>query len=181
MNFKSIASLGLVAIALAVTTITPAEANNNDKYLNQLAMQYYFQNQALANNSMLYNPALAAGYANPYAYGGTTPWAAGAMPYGTTAANYSYGGYGGCTPVVNNVSYVNPVVPQYATAAYGNVVTPRYGSGLGSVIGSRFGSGAFNNAAFNHGGYNRAIAANNSLVAHNAAVGTSAGLRHYFR
>jgi len=73
-------------------------------------MQYYVQNQATAAaQANLYNSAMAANYVNPYATAyGTTPWAAGAMPYATV------------TPVV---SYSNVVVPRYVTH---NVYVDRY-------------------------------------------------------
>jgi hypothetical protein len=117
MNIKSITTLGLVAVALAVTSIAPAEANNN-KALNQMAMQMYMQNQGLAGNATIYNPALATNYRynNAYAvspwsaatvapvYGTTTPWAAGALPFGAAASNYGY----------NNAAYGNIVAPKYS-------------------------------------------------------------------
>jgi hypothetical protein len=61
MNFKSIATFGLVAVALAATSINSAQAsNNNSRYANELARQYYLQNQAAAGNAAFSNQALAA-------------------------------------------------------------------------------------------------------------------------
>ena len=97
MNVKSIATKAMVAAALAVTTIAPAFANNNNnQYLNQLAMQMYAQNQA---TSGLYNGYGAYGgygaYNTPYAYGagvgGTIP---GAPLYGRNSVGAYGGGYG---------------------------------------------------------------------------------------
>ncbi len=88
MNFKSISSLALAAALVTCLTTAPVQADNNNKYMNQLAMQMYLQNQAVG-----YNPYYAAGY-NPYAYGygnvynGQTPWSAGAMPYAPYGGNY---------------------------------------------------------------------------------------------
>jgi hypothetical protein len=103
MNVKSIAIRTMVAVALAVTSVAPALANNNNQALNTLAMQMYAQNQALGANAYGYNPALSGGYGynnayntNPWAtaasaYGnGPTPWSAGALPAGSYATNYGY-------------------------------------------------------------------------------------------
>jgi len=115
MNIKSITTLGLVAVALAVTSIAPAEANNN-KALNQMAMQMYMQNQATAANSSIYNPALLANYANPYAVT-VNPWstATAAYPY-ASAGNY------GCNRAYNNgynnIAYNAPV---YTNPGYRNI------------------------------------------------------------
>jgi hypothetical protein len=77
MNIKSITTLCLVAAAMVITSIMPAEAHDNKKYLNQLAMQYYMQNQALAGRANVVNPALV----NNYSYGyNNTPWYAGTIP-----------------------------------------------------------------------------------------------------
>ncbi|MBU6451863.1 MAG: hypothetical protein KGS72_08815 [Cyanobacteria bacterium REEB67] len=98
MNVKTIAIRSMVAVALAVTSVAPALANNNQA-LNAMAMQMYAQNQALGAHAYGYNPALSGGYgynANPYAaaaavYGnGPTPWSAGALPAGSYATNYGY-------------------------------------------------------------------------------------------
>lgn len=125
MNIKSIAALGLVAVALAVTSITPAEAHHhNNKYLDQLAMQMYMQNQGLAANTGAYggyggyNPLMTANYMS-------NPWSAGAIPGYTTVAS----------PVSAVAVPYNTAVNPYActgaynTAAYGNIVSPQY-SGL---------------------------------------------------
>ena len=61
MNIKSIAALGLVAVAMTVTSFLPAEANNNNQALNMMAMQMYMQNQANAGNYNRYNPMLQGG------------------------------------------------------------------------------------------------------------------------
>jgi len=136
MNFKSITTLGLVAVALAVTSLAPAEAKNNKDALNAMAMQMYAQNQAAAANASIYNPALvgnASIYNNPaiaptygagVAYNGQTPWSAGAMPYGNTGVvNASYGTpwSAGALPLgVNNNSC------GYNNNAYNNIVSPQY-------------------------------------------------------
>ena len=101
MNVKSIATKAMVAAALAVTTIAPAFANNNNQYLNNLAMQMYMQNQA---TSGLYNNAYGAygspyGYGNTAAYGGQLPGAPlyGAATrgiYGNSYGNVYGNGYG---------------------------------------------------------------------------------------
>jgi hypothetical protein len=88
MNIKSIMSLTLAAAAVACVTVTPAQANNNNAYLNNLAMQMYMQNQA---NTAAYGAAVNPMLSNPYAYGygsGPTPWSAGAIP---AASPYVYG------------------------------------------------------------------------------------------
>ena len=101
MNIKTIATRTIVAVALAVTSVAPALANNNQA-LNAMAMQMYAQNQALGASAYGYNPALGGAYngynANPWAsaasvYGnGPTPWSAGALPAGSYATNYGYNG-----------------------------------------------------------------------------------------
>ncbi|MBA3857011.1 MAG: hypothetical protein C0507_08905 [Cyanobacteria bacterium PR.3.49] len=57
-------TLGLIAGALALTTAafapTEAQANNNQKALNQLAMQMYMNNMAAQQQQQFYN------YNNPY-------------------------------------------------------------------------------------------------------------------
>jgi len=185
MSIKSFTILGLVAVAVAVTSLTPAQAsNNNNKALNQMAMQMYMQNQGLAGNASIYNPALASNYRynNAYAvspwsaatvtpvYGTTTPWAAGALPFGTAASNYNYG--------CNNAAYGNIVAPQFsqlnqeaarinARLASGNLsgwdVTKlqnklakiqREENGLASAgYGSPYGPGVFNNLGSHLGIY----------------------------
>ena len=87
MNFKKIASLALAAAAVGFIANTPAQAYNNNAYMNNLAMQMYVQNQAGAYNPYRYGNYLNLGN---YGYGGQTPWSAGALPYG----GYGYGGYG---------------------------------------------------------------------------------------
>jgi hypothetical protein len=100
MNIKSITTLGLVAVALGAISIAPAEASNNNAYLNQLAMQMYMQNQATAaTNASLYNPALNAAYSYPVYGAATNPWGAYALPAATVVNPY--------------VSYGNVVVPHY--------------------------------------------------------------------
>jgi hypothetical protein len=129
MNFKSITTLGLVAVALAVTSLAPAQANNNNnKALNQLAMQYYMQNQAAAGNAGIYNNPLLSGNASVYnsalanyGYaGGSTPWSAGAIPaYGVTGIIPVSNVYNtGCGGGYNNGGYNN--------ALYSNIVSPQY-------------------------------------------------------
>jgi hypothetical protein len=143
MNIKAITTLGLVALALVVTSIAPAEANDHSKYLNQLAMQYYLQNQAAAGRTSIYNPLLT-GVANTSVYNplltgvtntsvynplltgttnvlttGATPWSAGAIPaYGTGATPWS----AGCVPYGTTTTLgVTPVVP-----VYNNIISPNY-------------------------------------------------------
>jgi len=122
MNFKSITTLGLVAVALAVTSLTPAQASNNanNKALNQLAMQYYMQNQAASGN-MAFNPLLNNGAVMPanYTTYGVNPWAAGAVnPYAANAVNP----YSGQTPWSAGCTGLP------STAAYGNIIAPQYNS-----------------------------------------------------
>lgn len=94
MNIKSITAFGLVAVALAAISITPAEANNNSKYLNQMAMQMYMQNQAAASVMPSYlNRVVTSNYAYP-TYTAN-------VPYVTTPAVTPY------------VAYNNVVVPRY--------------------------------------------------------------------
>jgi len=96
-SIKSVAALGLVAVALAVTSVAPAEANNN-AYLNQLAMQMYMQNQATAA-ATAYNPIVNANYTYPVYGAATNPYAAYAAPYSTVVSPY--------------VAYRNVAVPHY--------------------------------------------------------------------
>jgi len=146
MNFKSITTLGLVAVALAVTSLAPAEAkSNNNAALNAMAMQMYAQNQAAAANANIYNPAFAGNaniYNNPaiaptygagVSYNGQTPWSAGARPYGNTGiVNASYGATpwaAGALPygAVNNNTCGNGFYNgNYGNSAYGNIVSPQY-------------------------------------------------------
>ncbi|MBS2006341.1 MAG: hypothetical protein JST01_04835 [Cyanobacteria bacterium SZAS TMP-1] len=89
MGIKSITSFALAAAALACISISPADARDNDKYLNDLAMRMYLQNQAQS-----YNPYLYGNYSNYGGYGyvapnGQTPWSAGAMPYVYGNGNYN--------------------------------------------------------------------------------------------
>ena len=107
MNIKSITTFGLVAMALAMTSLSPALANNNNnKALNQLAMQYYAQNQAAAGNPVFgsaYNPLIGNASYNPtqaaLASGYNNPWAGNAAysnNYGQSGYGSNYGGgYGG--------------------------------------------------------------------------------------
>jgi hypothetical protein len=103
MNFKSIMSLGLAAAVVGIVSVTPAQASNNNQYLNNLAMQMYMQNQAAAVNPYAVNGYAVNPYVNgayPYNYGytgGPTPWSAGAIPaasvypsYYTPAVNYHH-------------------------------------------------------------------------------------------
>jgi hypothetical protein len=133
MNIKSFTTLGLVAVALVVTSLAPAQAsNNNNKALNNLAMQYYMQNQAAAGRTNVYNTPLLTGSTsvyNPlaanYSYA-STPWAAGAIPgYANvvspvvspllTGSNmYGLTNNYGCNGGINNAAYSNIVAPQYA-------------------------------------------------------------------
>jgi hypothetical protein len=94
MGIKSITSLALAAAAVACLSVAPAQANNNDKYMNQLAMQMYLQNESSAYNPA-YNPYAFGnnGYGYGYAYNGQTPWSAGAMPYAPNGGNVYYRGY----------------------------------------------------------------------------------------
>lgn len=130
MNIKAITTLGLVAVTLVVTSIAPAEANDHSKYLNQLAMQYYLQNQAAAGRTRIYNPILPAvastSIYNPLLTGttnvlttGATPWSAGAIPaFGTGATPWSTG----CVPYGTTTTLgVTPVVP-----VYNNIISPNY-------------------------------------------------------
>ncbi len=66
-------TLGLIASALALSTAafapTEAQANDRNRQLNQLAMQMYMNNQAIAaqqqyNNQYLYNNPYNNGYYN---------------------------------------------------------------------------------------------------------------------
>jgi hypothetical protein len=178
MNLQSIATLGLVAVVLAATAITPAEAHhhNNNKYLNQLAMQYYMQNQAGMGNAALYNPSMAAGYGNQYgsgAYGGMSPWGAGAMPYATTSSALPYA--------------VNSAVPYMATSAVPYAATSALpysvsnAQPFGSTV-ARFGSGlrnvAFNNAIASRFG-NPALG--NAFMGHNFRANAGANVPHFLR
>jgi hypothetical protein len=91
MNIKSIMSLGLVAAVVGVVSVTPAQASNNNQYLNNLAMQMYMQNQAAAVNPYAVNPYLNSAYPYNYGYaGGPTPWSAGAIPATSAVAYPSY-------------------------------------------------------------------------------------------
>jgi len=188
MNFKSIAALSLVAVALVVASIAPAEAHHHhNKYQDQLAMQYYMQNQA---NSGMYNPALAANYGNQYgagAYGGASPWAAGAVPYGMTSS-VPYG-------VTSSVPYgVTSSVPYGVTSALPSGLTSVLPAGLTRALpyglanalpfnrtANNFGSG------WNHSAYNNPIASRFSNVAYNNAnSGQTTGsrlspVRRFFR
>jgi hypothetical protein len=99
-NIKTMALSAALAVAsVACVTTSPAMANNNDKYLNQLAMQMYLQNQSAAYNPYLYNNYnnLYNNY-GAYGYNGQTPWSAGAMPYGYVNRGYN----------VYNNRYVGP-------------------------------------------------------------------------
>jgi hypothetical protein len=90
MGIKSITSLALTAAAVACISVVPAQADNN-KYLNQMAMQMYVQNQA-ANYNPYNSPYANGNYGYGTAYNGQTPWSAGAMPYGYTNGNsFRYG------------------------------------------------------------------------------------------
>ncbi len=114
MNIKSFVTLGLAVVALAVTSIAPAEAhnNNNSKLLNAEAMQMYMQNQALAGNASAYNPALLANYA-----GYRSPWANTALPaYGSSVSPWA-----NILPV-SNVMPVSNVISPYGgcNSAYNN-------------------------------------------------------------
>jgi hypothetical protein len=123
MNFKSITTLGLVAVALAVTSLAPAQASNtNNKALNQLAMQYYMQNQSGRGN-LAYNPLIgnATAYSNilpaNYTYG-ATPWTAGALNgYGVAQTPWSAGCTGTTSTAYNGYN-----------SAYGNILAPQYNS-----------------------------------------------------
>ncbi len=114
MNVKSITTLSLVAVALAVTSLTPAQASNNanNKALNQLAMQYYMQNQG-ATGTMAYNPLLTGAAVMPANY--TTY---GVNPYAASAVNP----YSGQTPWSAGCTGLP------STAAYGNIIAPQYNS-----------------------------------------------------
>jgi hypothetical protein len=81
MNIKSITTLGLVAVALAVTSVAPAFANNNNAYMNQLAMQMYMQNQAAAPTNPWLNGTIPVSYQAPVYGAATNPWAAYSVPY----------------------------------------------------------------------------------------------------
>ncbi|MBU6453286.1 MAG: hypothetical protein KGS72_16000 [Cyanobacteria bacterium REEB67] len=88
MGIKSFTTLALAAATVAGLSIAPAEAGNNNKYLNQLAMQMYAQNQAQAYNPYGYGGAVPYGnYAVGNGYNGQTPWSAGAMPYAYGSGN----------------------------------------------------------------------------------------------
>ncbi len=101
MNIKSITTLGLVAVALAVTSVAPAFANNNNAYMNSLAMQMYLQNQAAAQTNPYLNGALInSGYQYPVYGAATNPWAAYNAPYSNV--------------VSPRVIYRNVAVPHYA-------------------------------------------------------------------
>lgn len=143
MNIKSITTLGLVAVALAVTSLAPAEAKNNNKALNDLAMQMYMQNQAAAGATNIYNPALvgnASIYNNPAfastygvnAYNGQTPWSAGAMGNAIPGVvNASYGATpwsAGALPYGSNYgnNYGGRCGNNSYNSAYGNIVSPQY-------------------------------------------------------
>ncbi len=60
-------TFGLIASALALSTAafapTEAQANNWERQRNQLAMQMYLNNQAIAAQQQYYNPYF---YNNPY-------------------------------------------------------------------------------------------------------------------
>jgi len=114
MGIKSITSLALAAAAVACVSIAPAEAKNNNKALNDLAMQMYMQNQAQSvygNPYMYTNPNY--GYGTNYGYGnaygtaanGQTPWSAGAMPYAYNGGNYNRGIY---NSAIYNRGYLAP-------------------------------------------------------------------------
>jgi hypothetical protein len=111
MNIKSIAALGLVAVAMTVTSFLPAEANNNNQALNMMAMQMYMQNQANAGNYNRYNPL--QGGASMY-----SPIQNAA--YGLNAVNYGGGYGGGCNGAMGmGASPYNNMVssPQYQRLA----------------------------------------------------------------
>ena len=172
MNIKSIAALGLVAVAMTVTSFLPAEANNNNQALNMMAMQMYMQNQANAGNYNRYNPMLQGGASM---YSPIQNAAYGLNSYG--------GGYGGgCNGAMGNMGsnpYNNMVsAPQYqrlaseaaqvqSQLAYGNLPSWKINSlqnklvkiqrqesnlsayGYGNPYGS--GGGVLNNLRYNLG------------------------------
>lgn len=48
MNLKSITTLGIISMTMAVTSFVPAEANSMQKYLNMVALQNLQAQQAAA-------------------------------------------------------------------------------------------------------------------------------------
>lgn len=48
MNLKSITTLGIISLTMAVTSYVPAEAGSMEKYLNIVAMQNLMNQQAAA-------------------------------------------------------------------------------------------------------------------------------------
>jgi hypothetical protein len=188
INFKSLTALGLVAVALAVTSITPAEAHhhhNNDKYMNELAMQYYMQNQA---NGGMYNPALAAGYGNPYgasAYGNPYATSAYANPYATSAYGVMPSALTSAVPYgVSSVPYgVSSVVPTGLTSALPSALTRVLPAGLANALPFNRGAnglgGGWNHAAFNNlpGSRFSNVAYNNPIASRfgNPAVSSVSG------
>ena len=175
MNIKSIATLGLVAVAMTVTSFLPAEANNNNnKALNMMAMQMYMQNQANAGNYNRYNPMLQGGASM---YNPIQNAAYGLNNYG---GGFGSGFGGGCNGNMGNMGAYNNMVsaPQYqrlaseaaqiqSQLAYGNLPSWKINSlqnklskiqrqennlstyGYGNPYGS--GGGVINNLRYNLG------------------------------
>jgi hypothetical protein len=151
MNIKFITKLGLVAMTMAMTSLAPALANNNNKALNQLAMQYYAQNQAAAGNPVFggaYNPLIGNASYNPtqaaLASGYNNPWAGNAAysnNYGLNAYGNGNNNGGGCHHHhgngnsfgngfnSGNLGFNN----NYNNNAYGNIVAPQYSNLAGQA------------------------------------------------
>jgi hypothetical protein len=94
MAIKSLAALLVSIGAVAGISVSPAQADNN-KALNQLAMQMYAQNMAQGQNYALTNPyGVYGNYGAGYGYTGQTPWSAGAQPYAYASGNPYANRYG---------------------------------------------------------------------------------------
>ncbi|MBX9688774.1 MAG: hypothetical protein K2X27_18850 [Candidatus Obscuribacterales bacterium] len=158
MNIKSLTTAGLAIMLLAFAGAAPSQArdNNNNKALNQLAMQYYLQQQqAQANGTAgIYNPLLSnapilsgAAYSN----GGSCGF----------HNNASYNGYNHLQQEIANInarlstanlppwelSRLNNKLAklQARQAAYANVGYNAYGNGYGNVYGNGYGNVYGNN------------------------------------